>query len=117
MRFLFDVHFHRGACDQLKDRGVEAVHASGIGLGRASDAEVLDRAISEERIVVTRNYRHFAPLVDACVRRGKDFPGVLFLAPSIPQGDAGAHVEVIERWIRGIPPGENPIANTFGWLR
>lgn len=117
MRFLFDVHVHRKACEQLRAAGIDVVHAVEIRLGRASDAELLERAIVEERIVVTRNYRHFVPLVEACVRRRRSFPGVLFLSPSISQTDVGAHVGAIRRWLAEGPEGTLRVANTYGWVR
>lgn len=117
LRFLFDVHVHRQAAVQLRNRGVDVEHAIDLGLGRSSDAEVLEHAISEDRLVVTRNYRHFVPLVEACMRRGREFPGVLLVSPSIPRSDAGAHVRAIERWIRESPPGTSPVAGAYGWLR
>ena len=37
----------------LNDRGHDAVHASSLGLQRASDRELLNRASAEERVVIT----------------------------------------------------------------
>ncbi|MGH7572474.1 MAG: DUF5615 family PIN-like protein, partial [Gemmatimonadota bacterium] len=91
------MHVQAGACDRLRDRGVDAVHAITAGFAQASDAEILEHSIGEDRIVVTRSYRHFAPLVEACVRHGRRFPGVLFLSPSIPPRSLEAHVQAIER--------------------
>jgi predicted nuclease of predicted toxin-antitoxin system len=116
MRFLFDVHVSVAAARELVRRGVDVVHATGAGLREASDPELLEHAIGDDRIVVTRNYRDFAPLVEALNRAGRSFPGVLFLSTSIPQGNPGAHVTRIEAWIASCAPVENPLQDTFGWI-
>ncbi|HSU15655.1 DUF5615 family PIN-like protein [Longimicrobium sp.] len=116
MRFLFDVHISEAAARELVRRGIDVVHATEAGLREASDPELLEHAIGEGRIVLTRNYHDFAPLVEALNRAGRSFPGVLFLSTSIPQGNAGAHVNRIEAWIASCPPGYNPVQNTFGWI-
>lgn len=116
MRFLFDVHVHHGACLELQRRGVDVVHAADVGLDELDDLAVLESAIAEGRILVTRNYRDFAVLVEALSRRGREFPGVLFVPRSIGQIDPAAHVCALEAWIAGYPPGENPVANAYGFL-
>lgn len=117
MRFLLDVHVHHAAAGELRRRGLDVVHAADAGMAATPDDELLDYAAREGRIVVTRNYRDFAPLVEAYNRFGRGFPGVLFLAQSIPQRDAGAHVRALEAWMNARAPDTNPIADTFGWLR
>lgn len=116
MRFFFDVHVNRAATRELVRRGLDVVHANDVELGEAEDPELLEYALSEERILVTRNYQDFAPLVEALNRAGRSFPGVLFLSASIPQGNAGAHVTKIEAWVASCPPGHNPVQDTFGWI-
>jgi len=53
MKFLLDMPLSPHIAAWLNDRGHDAVHASTIGLGRASDRELLERAVSEGRIVIT----------------------------------------------------------------
>lgn len=115
-RFLFDEHVSKPACDILRARGIDVAHVLDLGLGRASDAEVLARAAAEGRITVTRNYRDFAALVDVYRAKGEPFPGVLFLPISLSQADVGAHVRAVEEWIAGQGAERNPIENGFGWL-
>lgn len=86
------------------------------GLAQASDALLLERAVGEGRIVVTRNYAHFAKLADVYAREGRSFPGILFYAPSVPFADLSAHVEALESWIAEAPADRNPVANTWAWL-
>lgn len=92
------------------------MHAGDVGLGAATDQALLDYAIRDDRIVVTRNYAHFAPLARSYARRGRSFPGILFLSRSLPLSDAGRHVRALEDWVKAAPRGGNPIANTCGWL-
>jgi predicted nuclease of predicted toxin-antitoxin system len=124
LRFLFDEHVSMPACRALQERGVDVVHALEIGLRRALDPEVLDRAVAEGRIVVTRNYADFSALARSYGAAGRSFPGVLFLAVSVRQSDVGAHVASVERWIaaqadadpEGSAAGRSPIADGVGWL-
>jgi len=59
----------------LSERGHDAVHAFHIGLARASDRVLLDRAVSEERIVITAD-TDFPQLL---ALSGSTTPGVILL--------------------------------------
>lgn len=113
---LFDVHVHYGACALLREEGLDVVHAADVGLRAAGDLELLLAAAEEGRVVVTRNYQHFAPLVQALAQRGESFPGVLFLSPAISQSDLQSHVRAVRRWCEDVGE-ENPVKDTYGWLR
>ncbi len=112
---LFDVHVHRRACELLREAGIDAVHAAEEGLAEADDLDLLLAAAERGRVVVTRNYRHFAPLVRALGRRGESFPGVLFLSPAIPQSDLEGHVRAVSDWCARAGD-DNPVRSTYGWL-
>lgn len=118
LRFVFDQHVNARALRQLSQDGIDVVHVAEVGLSEADDADVLGWAAREGRIVVTRNYRDFAPLVEAYARRGIAFPGVLFYASSVRQSDVGHHVRALVEWISEAEEvGHNPIQNGLGWLR
>lgn len=53
MKFLIDMPLSPALAVWLEAQGHDAVHASTLGLGRASDPEILDRAMAEARVVVT----------------------------------------------------------------
>ena len=53
MRFLVDMPLSPALARWLIDKGHNAVHASDIGLAKASDAEILGRAKQEVRTVIT----------------------------------------------------------------
>lgn len=112
---LFDVHVHHGAGQELRKAGVDVVHAGDVGLGEADDLELLLAAAEAGRVVVTRNYRDFAPLVEALSRRGESFPGVLFLAPALRQSDLSGHVRAVRRRCEAAGEG-NPVENGADWI-
>jgi len=80
LRFLFDPQINARTLTPLRAAGFDIVHVAEVGLGEADDADILAWAAARDRIVVTRNYHDFAPLVEAYVKRGLSFPGVLFFA-------------------------------------
>lgn len=64
MRFLLDQGVYALTARFLHDLGHDVVTASGLGLSRAPDTELLARAIQEKRLFVTRD---------------KDFGGLVFV--------------------------------------
>lgn len=114
---LFDVHVHHGARRALRAEGIDVAHAGDDPeLRTADDLELLLAAAEEGRVVVTRNYRDFAPLVEALAERGRSFPGVLFLSPSLRPSDLTGHVRAIRRWCDRAGDG-NPVEDGAGWIR
>jgi predicted nuclease of predicted toxin-antitoxin system len=71
MRFLIDMPVSPRVAAWLVEQGHDAVHAMAVGLGRASDREVLDRALQDNRLVVTAD---------------TDFPQLLTLAQAKAPG-------------------------------
>ena len=53
MRFLVDMPLAPGLAVWLFQQGHDAVHASDVGLDRASDSAVLARARADQRVIVT----------------------------------------------------------------
>lgn len=53
MRFLVDQNLSPTVATALQDAGHDAAHVRDLGLARASDGEILDRAASEHRVVVS----------------------------------------------------------------
>lgn len=113
---LFDEHVNVTACRQLQADGVDVVHALEVGLGSTPDPDIMRWGIEQDRIVVTRNYQDFAPLVQSLAGRGMSFPGVLFLSTSVRQNDVGAHVRAIRGWITAFAGGDTSVAGSFAWL-
>ena len=53
MKMLLDQGLPRSCVELLRRAGIDAVHTGECGLATASDAEILDFARSENRVVVT----------------------------------------------------------------
>jgi hypothetical protein len=71
-RFVFDQHVNLRALRQRQAHGVDVIHVSEVGLSEADDAEIFAWAVEAGRIIVTRNYQDFAPLVSAYGRQRLD---------------------------------------------
>ena len=97
---------------------MDVVHVAEVGLASAADPDIFRWAIEHRRIVVTRNYRDFAPMVEAYSRRGASFPGVLYYATSVRHSDVGHHVRALLAWIQGADSAaRNTAENGSAWLR
>lgn len=112
LRFLCDEHIPYSVLAALAKAGVDVEHVVPLGLQGIADPALLRVATDRGRILLTRNYRDFAPLVAAWNRDGRDFPGVLFYSTSIRPTGVGAHVRPLMAWLDGA----QQIANTYGWL-
>ena len=53
MKFLVDMPLSPGLATWLIGQGHDAIHASQLGLERAADDEIIERARAESRIVIT----------------------------------------------------------------
>ena len=114
-RFLCDEHIGVPVSRALEEAGCDITHILTLGLGGTGDPKVFQYARNEGRILLTRNYRDFAPLVEKQGRAKECFPGVLFVA--ISPADVDAHVRALQEWIKEAEQGGKQIENTYGWLR
>jgi predicted nuclease of predicted toxin-antitoxin system len=64
---------------ELEALGVRSIHASVEELATADARRLLDAAIEDECLIVTRNYADFTDLASAYRHGGREFPGILFL--------------------------------------
>ena len=55
MKFLVDAQLPPALCRWLATRGHEAVHVSEIGLLAAADAVIAERAIADDRILISKD--------------------------------------------------------------
>ena len=74
-RVLLDQGLAPYAAQILCERGFDAVHVSDIGLDRAEDALILERARQDARVCITMDHDFHAHLALA----GQSGPSVLFL--------------------------------------
>jgi len=69
-------------CDALERRGIRALHVGAERELACADARLLlESAIEDECLLVTRNYADFTRLATAFRHAGRSFPGILFLPP------------------------------------
>jgi predicted nuclease of predicted toxin-antitoxin system len=55
MKFLVDAQLPPGLCVGLTSKGHEAVHVFDIGLGAASDIEIVDWAIQNDAAIISKD--------------------------------------------------------------
>ena len=75
LRLYLDQMFNLDITRALKEEGYDVIRASEMGQARADDKEILERAISENRILVTLD-QHFG---DWAVLPLSHHPGVVRL--------------------------------------
>lgn len=75
MRFLLDANLSPALVDTLAEAGHSAVHVADLGLLRASDDAIFDRAVADGFVVVTADSDF--PMMLAL--RGADRPSVVLL--------------------------------------
>jgi hypothetical protein len=116
-RFLLDEHIPVAVATGLRLLGIGADHVVEAGLAGEPDAVVLERAIKQGQIVVTRDYGDFLALVGYHLTEGNTIPGVLLVPSSIPDRDPGALVHALESWVGEIGRERPFIPSMFEWLR
>ena len=84
MKFLLDMPVSTKTMAWLRNSGFDAVHAREIGLAKASDTDILNRARREERIVITMDLDF--PLILSLSQ--SDHPGVILLRLYDPRPDS-----------------------------
>lgn len=102
MKFLIDMPLSPGLAIWLVQQGHEAVHALELGLARASDEVILERARREQRVVVTADldYPRLLTLTRA------EGPGlILFRGGNYSEQEA---VDRLRRTLETIPDEELP---------
>lgn len=106
MRWLLDEMLPRTTADQLNRRGHEAVSVYDAELAGAEDAEVLDYAVADGRVVVTENFADYSVLVAQRLSSDKACVPVVFVRKSdFPRGGALAvHLaEHLSAWATAHP--------------
>lgn len=116
-RLLLDAHLSGRAIGRaLRERGhdVRALDAE-KKLEGLRDEDVLELAISEERVLITANVADFLPLLGDLAESGRSHPGCILIPNSFRNDDFGSLISAIDRELREVSPGE--WTNRVGWTR
>lgn len=121
MWLLLDTTIHAGLQPALEARGVRCVHAGLEGLGGADERRLLQAALEDECVLVTRNYAGFTELAEAYRAVGRSVPPLLFvssgsMAPA--EAAAGERIEAqadaIAAWLEAERP--RPASGRIAWV-
>lgn len=96
----------------LEGEGVRAIHAGEEELATADARRLLESAIEDECLLVTRNYGDFTRLAEAFRHAGRSFPGIVFLPPD-PARPAEC-AAAIREWLEA--GGAREARDTCAWL-
>ena len=104
MRLLLDAHLSPKAIGgPLRKDGHDVLPLAEVrGLDGLSDWQVLELAAEERRILVTRNARHFSPLLRIWAGSGRPHHGCILIW-SRPHDDFRGIVEGVKRCLRERP--------------
>lgn len=80
LRFYFDVHVPRTVAEQLEKRGIDILTAQADHSATLPDHELLARATSLGRTIVTSDIR-FRALAENWQAGNRDFGGLIFAHP------------------------------------
>jgi hypothetical protein len=107
VRLLLDANLSpRRVGSALEKRGHDVLSmASDAALGALDDPQVLELAAREDRIVVTRNSRDFAPLLREWAEADRHHAGCILIW-TLGHHEFGAIIKGIDRLLRERPDAE-----------
>lgn len=101
---MFDATVHYETYRTLADRGVSCIHAGEEGLAGSDAQRLLESAIEDECILVSRNCADLARLADAFRRQSRTFPGILLIGDELDASNVEAQADAIHRWVSETEP-------------
>jgi hypothetical protein len=92
----------RAVAARLKELGHDAVWVHDVDLAGATDGEVFELAVTEDRLIVTENFADFTMLLEGRMSRDELCVPVVFTRKSdFPRGGLVAHLAThLDRWAR-----------------
>ena len=93
-KLLADENIHRDVVRFLRDRGFDVLHVAEEGMLGTTDVDLLRRAVSEDRVVLTHD-RDFGTLA---ILAGEPIVGIVYLRPG--HIAPGFTIETIEATLR-----------------
>lgn len=104
MRLLLDEHMSEDVADALRSMGFDVVTVREIGLEGKLDRVIWERAIAEDRVVVSYDTGDFCPLFDTFFFEGVEHPGLVVISSaSIPQNDFGTQIRALRLLLTHVP--------------
>jgi predicted nuclease of predicted toxin-antitoxin system len=116
VRFLIDEMFGAEVAICLVEAGHDGVHVADLGLCGATDRDVVTRAATEDRVVVTENAADFLPLLDEMIAAGDTVPAVVIaLKRSLPRRAGALHHAQVGRLVQWADANPEPYRHAH-WL-
>ena len=103
VRLYFDVHIPLTVAEQLSKRGIDVLTAQADNSATLPDHELLARATSLDRVIVTSDIR-FRALAEDSQATGHNFAGLIFAHPL--QVTIGRMVLDLELLAKAVTPEE-----------
>lgn len=111
---LFDCTVHYETYRTLADRGLACIHAGEEGLASSDARGLLESAIEDECVLVSRNCADLIRLAEALRRQSRSFPGILLMGEALDTADVERQADAIERWVTEATPETR--RDTCSWL-
>lgn len=111
---MFDSTIHFETYRALARRGISCIHAGEEGLAGSDAQRLLESAIEDECVLVSRNCADFARLAEAFRRQSRPFPGILLIGDELDAWDVEAQADAIEGWVAGTTSEGS--RNRCSWL-
>ncbi len=99
---------------ELEARGVRAIHAAEEEFAAGDARTLLESAIEDECLLVTRNYADFTDLAAAFGHADREFPGILFLPARRDTETVSDEAATIAAWIES--GGPDTARNACRWI-
>jgi hypothetical protein len=113
---LIDEMFGTQVAVQLAKAGHDGLHVVEAGLVAASDADVLARAVADDRVLVTENGQDLIPLLDQRSAAGLGLtPVVIALKRRLGSGGQGMNLALADRLVRWAEQNPEPYRHVH-WL-
>ncbi|MFH1983777.1 MAG: DUF5615 family PIN-like protein [Pseudomonadota bacterium] len=108
MKLYLDEDISPRVAERLRKKGVDALSAHEVNMTGATDEEQLAMAVSEGRVMVTRNRNDFIALTVRSFQDVRPHCGLLITPYTIPGDDFGLLADRLSEYARRHPHGIAP---------
>ena len=105
MKLYLDEDISPRVAERLREKGIDAVSTREVRMIGVSDEEQLDRAVSEGRVMITRNRNDFIALTAQFFQDVKPHHGLLIVPYSLPGYDFSLLANLFYEYIQKHPKG------------